>query len=282
VEPGGAAGDEGTVTGGAEHPMAVSGTGLDEEGTAGMSRDQAIGPARDPSPSLLRWAWDWTKTIATAVLIFMFVRAFVVEAFQIPTGSMENTLLVGDFLLVNKAAYGAEVPGTDLRLPAFERPRRGDVVVFQPPPAAGQSPSTRYVKRIVGVPGDTLSMRGGKLFLDGSRVSEPYVKHIRPYRDPSNPSFRWQRHYLVKPARAARGYRPTRDNWGPIVVPPGRYFVMGDNRDNSEDSRYWGFVPRDAIRGKPLVVYYSYRERNPAVFPWLTEIRWGRFLTPIH
>ena len=275
-------GDEGRVRDGADLGGAAPGTGFDEEGTAGMSRDEAIGRARDSSPSLLRWIWDWTKTIATAILIFMFIRAFVVEAFQIPTGSMENTLLVGDFLLVNKAAYGAEVPGTRLRLPAFEQPHRGDVVVFQPPPAAGQSPSTRYVKRIVGVPGDTLSMHEGKLFLDGGRVKESYVKHIRPYRDPSNPSFRWQRHYLVKPARAAGGYRPTRDNWGPIVVPRGRYFVMGDNRDNSEDSRYWGFVPRDAIRGKPLIVYYSYRERSSAVVPWLTQIRWGRFLTPIH
>jgi signal peptidase I len=189
---------------------------------------------------------------------------------------------VGDFLLVNKAAYGAEVPGTDWAFPAFEQPHVGDVVVFQPPPAAGQQPSTRYVKRIVGAPGDTLSMRAGVLYRDGRRIDEPYVKHIRPYRDLTNPSFGWQRHYLIRAARAAGAYRPTRDNWGPIVVPSHRYFVMGDNRDNSEDSRYWGFVPRNAIRGKPLVIYYSYRERSMATLPWLTQIRWGRFLTPIH
>jgi len=233
-------------------------------------------------PSLGRWVWEWTKTIATALLIFLFVRSFVVEAFQIPTGSMENTLLVGDFLLVNKAVYGAEVPGTDWHLPSLEDPRRGDVVVFQPPPAAGQSPTTRYVKRVVGVPGDTLSMHDGVLYRDGGRVAEPYVKHTRPYRDLANPRFDWQRHFLVRPARAEGRYRPTRDNWGPIVVPAHRYFVMGDNRDNSEDSRYWGFVPRAAITGKPLIVYYSYRRRSPDVVPWITEIRWGRFLTPIH
>ncbi len=245
------------------------------------SADTTSREGRPEPPSLLRWVWDWTKTIATAVLIFLLIRTFVVEAFQIPTGSMENTLLIGDFLLVNKAAYGAEVPGTDWSLPAFEQPHRGDVVVFQPPPSAGQTPSTRYVKRIVGVPGDTLSMRNGVLYRQGHRVSEPYVKHIRPHRDLTNPSFGWQRHYLVRAAKAAGSYRPTRDNWGPISVPTGHYFVMGDNRDNSEDSRYWGFVPRDAIRGKPLIVYYSYRERSTASLPWLTQIRWGRFLTPI-
>ncbi|HKK28062.1 MAG TPA: signal peptidase I [Gemmatimonadota bacterium] len=233
-------------------------------------------------PSLGRWVWEWTKTIATALLIFLFVRSFVVEAFQIPTGSMENTLLVGDFLLVNKAVYGAELPGIDWHLPSLEDPHRGDVVVFQPPPAAGQSPTTRYVKRVVGVPGDTLSMHDGVLYRGGGPVDEPYVKHTRPFRDLANPRFDWQSHFLVRQARAEGRYRPTRDNWGPIVVPAHRYFVMGDNRDNSEDSRYWGFVPRDAITGKPLIVYYSYRRRSAAAVPWITEIRWGRFLTPIH
>lgn len=255
---------------------------MEEAGSGGGEEEAMRKRGSAEQPSMLRWVWEWTKTIATALVIFLFVRSFIVEAFQIPTGSMENTLLVGDFLLVNKAVYGAEVPGTDWHLPALEDPHRGDVVVFRPPPAAGQSPSTRYVKRVVGIPGDTLLMRDGILYRDGDRVREPYVKHTRPYRDLASPRFDWQQHFLVRAARAASRYHPTRDNWGPIVVPPRRYFVMGDNRDNSEDSRYWGFVPRNAIKGKPLVVYYSYRRRSPEPLPWLTEVRWGRLMTPIH
>ena len=108
--------------------------------------------------SVGRWLWEWTKSIAVAFLLFILVRTFVVEAFQIPTGSMEQTLLVGDFLLVNKMVYGAELPGTGVRLPAFDPPARGDIVVFSPPPAARQAANTNYVKRIVGLPGDTLLM----------------------------------------------------------------------------------------------------------------------------
>jgi len=232
--------------------------------------------------TFLGWAWEWTKSIAVAIVLFLLVRAFVVEAFQIPTGSMENTLLVGDFLLVNKMVYGAEIPGTKVRLPSLSSPRRGDVVVFEPPPAAGQPAHTNYVKRIVGIPGDTLSMIDAVLYRNGKPVRETYVKHIRSYEDAQSPQFFWQRSYLVGDGRRPQEYRPTRDNWGPITVPPAHYFVMGDNRDNSEDSRYWGFVPAQAIKGRPLIIYYSYDREKMAPFPWLTEIRWGRLLGRIH
>ncbi|MFQ5888420.1 MAG: signal peptidase I [Gemmatimonadota bacterium] len=231
--------------------------------------------------SMVRWLWDWTKSIAVAFLLFLIVRTFVVEAFQIPTGSMENTLLVGDFLLVNKMVYGAEIPGTSVRLPAFESPRHGDIIVFEPPPEANQSPNTNYVKRIVGLPGDTVWMVEGVLYRNGREVAEPYTKHTRPFEDPHSPQFEWQRRYLARDGRHAQEYRPSRDNWGPLAVPEGRYFVMGDNRDNSEDSRYWGFIEESAIRGKPLVIYYSYDRNKLAPFPWITEIRWGRLLNTI-
>ena len=229
---------------------------------------------QDADGSVGRWLWEWTKSIAVAFLLFILVRTFVVEAFQIPTGSMEQTLLVGDFLLVNKMVYGAELPGTGVRLPAFDPPARGDIVVFSPPPAARQTANTNYVKRIVGLPGDTLLMVEGVLYRNGSQVAEPY-------EDPRSPQFDWQRTHLVENGRRLNEYRPTRDNWGPITVPSDSFFVMGDNRDNSEDSRYWGFVPDESIKGRPWIIYFSYDRNKIAPFPWLTEIRWGRLFDPI-
>ena len=241
-------------------------------------------PARPAGPrqSVGRWMWEWTKSIFIALLLFLFVRTFMIEAFQIPTASMENTLLVGDFLLVNKMVYGAEIPGTHLQFPAFDQPSRGEVVVFGPPPSANQPPGTNYVKRIVGVGGDTLAMSRGRLFVNGAEIEEPYVKSTRRFGDVPNSSFAWQREHLVDhPVR--RPYRPTRDNWGPLEVPTDHFFVLGDNRSNSEDSRYWGFVPRAAIRGRPMIVYYSYDRKEPqTTMPWLTEIRWDRILHGIH
>lgn len=219
--------------------------------------------------------WAWTKIIALGILFFIFVRTFVVEAFRIPTGSMENTLLVGDFLLVNKAVYGARIPGTSLHLPAFEEPKRGDVIVFNPP----GFPNRYWVKRLVGVPGDTLSMRKKQLFLDGRPVNEPYARHVGDRADVVNPDMLWQSNYLLAGPR--RTYHPSRDNWGPIVVPPDSFFVLGDNRDDSEDSRYLGFIPRDAIRGRPWFVYFSFDPTGPGEFPWLEDVRWRRIGTEI-
>lgn len=228
--------------------------------------------------SVGRWAWEWVKSIGIAIVLFLVIRTFLVEAFRIPTGSMENTLLVGDFLLVNKAVYGAQLPGTSLGLPAFGTPTRGDVVVFRPP----HEPDKNYVKRLVGVPGDTLSMQDKVLYINGEPQAEPYVQHIDPLGQPVHlPEMQWQRSYLA-PGVDPDQYRPTRDTWGPIVVPEGYYFVLGDNRDDSEDSRYWGFVEASAIKGKPLFIYYSFNPNVLRPFPWVTEIRWDRIGDTIH
>jgi signal peptidase I len=220
--------------------------------------------------SVGRWTWEWIKSLGIALLLFLVIRTFVIEAFRIPTGSMETTLLVGDFLLVNKAVYGAQVPGTAVRLPAFGEPDRGDVVVFTPP----HEPDKNYVKRLVGLPGDTLSMRDKVLFVNGLPVAEPYARHGDPM-DVHAPGMRWQLDHLMDPTQRLQ-YRPSRDNWGPVTVPTGHVFVLGDNRDDSEDSRYWGFVDQTDIKGKPLFVYYSFNPRTLRNAPWLTEIRWDR------
>jgi signal peptidase I len=225
-----------------------------------------------------RWMWEWTKAICTAILLFLGVRTFLVEAFKIPTGSMEGTLLVGDFLLVNKAVYGAEIPGTHMRLPAFSHPRRGDVVVFLPP----HEQDRNYVKRIVGVPGDTLRMVDKVLYVNGEPQVEPYARHVNPLYDDPNPSMRWQADFLIGDLRERRAYHPTRDNWGPLVVPPNKYFALGDNRDNSEDSRYWGFVDADAVRGRPILVYYSFDKDIAQPLGCVTCVRWDRIGSFIH
>ncbi len=219
-----------------------------------------------------RWMWEWVKAICTAVLLFLVVRTFLFEAFKIPTGSMERTLLVGDFLLVNKAVYGAEIPLMHQRLPSFSAPTRGDVVVFLPP----HDPAKNYVKRLVGMSGDTLEMRDKVLYVDGEPQVELYARHIDPLTDPEDNRMMWQLPHLVEPPRDWRSYRPTRDNWGPLVVPAGKFFALGDNRDNSEDSRYWGFLDAEAIKGRPMFVYYSFERDLAQPFPWLTGVRWKR------
>jgi signal peptidase I len=225
-----------------------------------------------------RWFWEWTRTFTVAVFLFLFVRAFLVEAFKIPSGSMERTLLVGDFLLVNKLVYGAEVPFTGLRLPALRAPRRGDVIVFQYPRELDKN----FVKRLVGLPGDTLAMRDGLLYLNNVLQKEGYVQHTEPETDPADEAFRWQSDHLVRTAAALSGeHHPSRNNWGPLIVPDGNYFVLGDNRDNSSDSRYWGFVPDTLVRGQPLFVYYSYAPDSADTFAWLTRVRWARLGTRV-
>ena len=238
--------------------------------------------------------WEWVRSISLAVVLFLGVRAFVVEAFKIPTSSMEGTLLVGDYLLVNKAVYGAQVPFLGLRLPAWRDPSRGEVVVFHPP----HDPLKTYVKRVVGVPGDTLEMREKTLFVNGHEMQENYVRHLDRSGDATHSDMRWQRRHLLA-ARIVRdqqygendgrvgrrssrnAYRPSRDNWGPISVPEDNYFVLGDNRDNSEDSRYWGFVDRRSIRGQPWRLYFSYDPSSRRGVPWLQAVRWGRVGQPI-
>ena len=225
--------------------------------------------AEEPRGSRVATAMSWLRAAVLAFALFLGVRTFGVEAFKIPTASMEGTLLVGDFLLVNKAIYGSRLPGTDVRIPPLREPARGDVVVFNPP----HDPDRNYVKRLVGVPGDTLEMRDKQLVLNGSEVDEPWARYIDAEGDTHHDSMEWQENHLVAQPRR---YFPSRDSWGPIVVPEDRFFVLGDNRDNSEDSRYWGFVDREAIKGQPWRVYYSFVPQGDSRLDWLHSIRWDR------
>jgi signal peptidase I len=219
----------------------------------------------------------WAKIVILSLALFVVIRAFGVEAFKIASGSMEHTLFEGDFLLINKLVYGAGIPGSGRKLPALHAPRDGDVVVFTYP----VDPRLNYVKRIVGIPGDTLEMRNAILFRNGTHVNENYVQRTPAEADQTDDDFRWQKAYLVGGA-AISNYHPSRNNWGPLVVPPHDYFVLGDNRDNSSDSRYWGFVADSLVRGQPIVVYYSYAPDTGDRLDWLTRLRWKRFGEIVH
>lgn len=222
---------------------------------------------------------EWAGTL----LIFLFATTTLVQAYVIPTGSMEGNLLVGDHMLVDRAAYAD--PGTLGRaiLPCRD-PQHGDIIAFFYP----EDPRETYVKRVIGVPGDRIRLEHGKVIRNGRRLIEPYTQHIAgaadPYRDdfPLGPAFYTSprgrdmfAHYVVN---------------GEVVVPPGMLFALGDNRDNSEDSRYWGFVPRNYVVGKPLVVYWSYDAPTEDLKDWnidhivdlaghfFTKTRWNRTL----
>ena len=221
-------------------------------------------------PTIGKILRGWVRFLLILLLFFFGLRILAVDAYTIPTASMENTLLVGDFLLVNKVLYGARIPGTQLALPAFRDPERGEVIVFRPP----HDPEKNYVKRVVGVPGDTLEMKEKALYLNGEVLEETYARHIDERGDAIHPGMAWQSDHLVA-AHPRRRYAPSRDSWGPLVVSQGQYFVMGDNRDNSEDSRYWGFVGRDQIRGRPWIVYLSLMDIADGT-GFLQRVRWSR------
>ncbi len=219
---------------------------------------------------------EWTKALLVAIVLWLLVRTFVIEAYRIPSGSMEATLLDGDFLFVNKAIYGAEVPFLGFRLPAWREPRRGDVLVFD----SVEEPGKRVVKRLVGLPGDTLEMRGGTLYVNRVAAPEPYARHESLDKSVS-PESRlkmraWQLRHLV--GRDSASYDPDLQDWGPLLVPPDSLFVLGDNRENSYDGRYWGFVPRNHVRGTPLVIYFSY-DPTAGRLPFLTAVRLRRMFT---
>jgi signal peptidase I len=220
-------------------------------------------------------AISWAKALGVAFVIWVFLRSYLIEAFRIPSASMENTLLVGDFLFVNKVAFGGEleIPLTGihfLRLPGYGTPHRNEVVVFRS--VEDSTPNLNIVKRIIGAPGDTLQMTHDTVIRNGVRLEEPYALHTAPAPVPEE-EFRLRQIRALQlpqyvgpdPAR----YRPTTHDWGPIVVPPDHYFMMGDNRDESYDSRFWGFLPRAHIRGRPIFIYMSFAS-DPL------RIRWNR------
>lgn len=232
--------------------------------------------AREAEEERPNGAVEWAKSIAIAVVLFLVLRTFFVQTFVITSGSMEETLLVGDMLLVNRAAIGSRIPGTQIRIPGYSKARRGDVLVFDP----HHEEDLKLIKRLIGMPGDTLEMRNRVLYLNGRMQEEPYVVHS-PVRDESDVRMEWQKEYLL-PGVDPRTYAPTRDTWGPIVVPEGHVFMLGDNREKSLDSRYWGPLATWRLEGRALFTYYSYNKYSYRAFPALFEVRWGRIGRPIH
>ena len=213
---------------------------------------------------------EWTKSIVIAVALFFVLRTFLVQTFVITSGSMEETLLVGDMLVVNRASIGSRIPGTPLRIPGYSFVNVGDVLVFDPP----HEETLKLIKRLVGMPGDRLEMRNRVLYRNGAIVDEPYAVHTDT-GDEMHPWMSWQRDYLA-PDVSATTYAPTRDNWGPIIVPEGHYFMLGDNREKSFDSRYWGLLEGWRFEGRAVFTYYSYNKDSFRPFPAIREVRWNR------
>jgi signal peptidase I len=223
------------------------------------------------------------------VAIFLTARVALAEAYRIPSGSMEPTLQVGDWLFVNKLRYGPHIPFTHSSLPGYADPRREDVAVFVSPP---QVPAIRItpsdvtpmlVKRIVGVGGDTILMRHGVLSVNGVVLPPPNTEFVLPEEAAGRPEplFAWQHSIEAEGTRFGPPVvNPSLHEWGPLIVPADTYFMMGDNRDNSVDSRYYGVVPRANLRGTPTFVYYSYDpESGLDYFRAITAIRWRRLGT---
>jgi signal peptidase I len=213
---------------------------------------------------------EWIKSFGIALVLFLIIRTFLVHTFVIISGSMEETLLVGDLLLVNRAAVGSQVPGTPWRIPGYSKVERGDILVFDPP----HEEDLKLVKRLMGLPGDTIEMRNKTFYVNGEALDEPYARFADTLDD-VHPWMSWQEEFLL-PTGDNGAYSPTRDNWGPLVIPEDRYFMLGDNRDTSLDSRYWGFLEGWRLEGRAVLTYFSYNKGSLRPFPWLREIRWGR------
>ncbi|MEP6492487.1 MAG: signal peptidase I [bacterium] len=257
-----------------------------------VSQARTGGGKNKPAQPRGRWAWENFKSLAGAIIIYLFVKTLFVEAFRIPSGSMIPTLLIGDWLFVNKLAYGPTIPFTNSHLPGYTNPKHDDVVVFESPYQADNGPdfTPTLVKRLKGMPGDTLYMRDGVLYLNGIAQRQGFAAS-NPTGDNSQiaPNFDWQRKIEIKASRfGPPPAQPTLGNWGPLLVPSDHYFMMGDNRYCSKDSRYWGVVPRANVRGRPLFVYYSYVPGPDAAespcngqvsdrpIPPISDIRWTR------
>lgn len=222
-----------------------------------------------------REAVSWLKAGAVALGIFLVLRSYLVEAFRIPSTSMENTLLVGDFLFVNKVAFGGEfqIPFTGIRfgrLPGYAVAQRNQVVVFRS--VEDSTPNLSVVKRIIGESGDTLQMIADTVYRNGQRLDEPYALHVAAGMQRDDPIRLRQIREVHLPQYIGPDpsrYHPTTHDWGPLVVPPDHYFVMGDNRDESYDSRFWGFLPKPHVVGRPLFIYMNIDTRS-------FRIRWNR------
>jgi signal peptidase I len=223
---------------------------------------------------------EYFESIVIAVILALFIRTFVVQAFKIPTGSMEQNLLICDHLLVNKFVLAPTKTRLERELLPIGTIKRGDVIVFKYP----EEPDRDFIKRVIGLPGETVELREKKVYINGKPLDEPYV------------------HFLLPPASASDQSEVTsvdvRERYPPVTVPPDHYFMMGDNRDNSQDSRYWGFLPRELVKGRAVVIYWSYESGREdyqeegtgaalkglaSVFVhFLTRTRWDRMFHQIH
>lgn len=216
---------------------------------------------------------EWIESIIWAFFIAMFIRTFFVQSFMIPTGSMENTLLTGDFLLGNKMVYGIHIPFTDKILFKRRDPERGEIVIFISPYV-----KKYFVKRCIAVAGDTVEVKRKELYVNGRKQFEEYAIHRDPREFEPLPGIgtsTYQRDWEGGEFRFIGGY--CRDNFGPVVVPEGHIFAMGDNRDNSDDSRFWGPLDTRAVYGKPLILYFSWDKTVPFYKIW-RAIRWRRIM----
>uniref|UniRef100_A0A832I1X4 Signal peptidase I n=1 Tax=Eiseniibacteriota bacterium TaxID=2212470 RepID=A0A832I1X4_UNCEI len=193
---------------------------------------------------------EYVEAALWALVLTLVLRAFVIQAFRIPSESMRDTLLIGDFLFVNKFEYGPKIPFTHVRLPGLRAPRRGDVIVFQYP----QNPSQDYIKRCIATGGETVQIVNKRVIVDGDTLREPYVR--------------------FESDDVRGGAFDSRDNFGPFTVPAGELFMMGDNRDNSSDSRVWGTVPMDYVKGRALFLYWSWDAER-------FRPRWNRLFRPV-
>lgn len=210
-------------------------------------------------------AREYFESIVIAVILALFVRTFVVQAFKIPTGSMENNLLIGDHLLVNKFVFGPSTSGVERAVLPMREIERGNIIVFKWP----VEPNRDFIKRVIGLPGETVELRNKKVHINGAALDEPYV------------------HFLEQPSDHPGAYEATTEDvqvrYGPVTVPAGHYFVMGDNRDNSQDSRYWGFLPRSYVKGQADMIYWSYDAKDGgSLLSMFTKTRWSRLLRQIH
>ncbi len=195
-------------------------------------------------PAISVWREN-AEAVLIAILLALFIRTFVVQAFKIPSGSMKDTLLIGDHILVNKFAYGLDLPFLHIPLLPGKDPRRGDVIVFKFP----GDPDKDYIKRVVGVGGDVVAVKDKQVYLNGQPLQEDYIIHTDSR------------------------ILPVRDDFGPVQVPDDRLFMMGDNRDNSSDSRFWGFLDPAAVRGKAFLIYWSWNSRAATL---ADRVRWSR------
>lgn len=200
---------------------------------------------------------EYIEAFAIAILLALLIRTFIIQAFKIPSGSMLPTLQIGDHLLVSKFIYGIKVPFNGTTLIPIKSPKRYDVIVFKYP----RDPSVDYIKRVIGTPGDTLKIVNKRVYINGEAIEDPYAHFSSPNILQGSP----------------------RDNLSPITIPEGKVFVMGDNRDNSHDSRFWGFVDQKDILGKAFIIYWSWDIKTPLLSAnRLTSVRWGRIAEIIH